>query len=378
MFDILYMTKYAKFKYFEEVRRNIIMKKKISLITPTLSNGGAERVLSYLANYFDENGYDVTVYALFSDEIAYKINESIKYVYVDSKRGKKIPSKIRQILKLRKYLKNDGSEAVISFDRYYGISAALFLGKKVIASERNDPYSNVKKGSFDDRLRNFLYARTDIMVFQTEYAKGYFPKKVQKRGVIIPNPIPDNLPSMHTGERKKKIVAVSRLHSQKNIPMMFGCVVKILKEYADYHFYLYGDGPVRPALEEQYEMLNDDVKERFHIFGFVPNVTERILDAGMYISTSNFEGISNSMLEALALGIPAVCTDCPAGGASLAIKSGENGILVPVNDRKEMYNAMKYIIDNPNEAQKLSYNAVKIREKWSIDKIGGMWEELVN
>ncbi len=191
------------------------MKKKISLITPTLSNGGAERVLSYLANYFDNNDYNVTIYALFSDVVSYKINDSIKYVYVNSDNNKKVISKIKHFFKLRKLLRNDGSETVISFDRYYGIPAALFLGKKVISSERNDPYSNVKKGSFYDRLRNFLYARTNVMVFQTEYAKKYFPKSVQKKGVIIFNPISENLLPAYSGERKKTIVAVSRLHSQK-------------------------------------------------------------------------------------------------------------------------------------------------------------------
>ena len=351
------------------------MKKKISLIIPMLGGGGAERVLSYIANYFDDKGYEVTIYTFLDDKVFYEINDGVKHVHLNVYHKNKVLKQIKRVFALRRALRSDGSETVISFDRFIGIPAALFLGKKVISSERNDPYSNVKPKSFWAWLRSFLYARCDTMVFQTEYAKGYFSNKIQKNSVIIPNPIPDGLPDRFEGEREKKIVAVCRLVEQKNLPMMFTCVSKLLTEYPDYKFYLYGEGVMRKSLENH--IAESKLEDRFILCGYVTDIPQRIRDAAMYISTSDFEGISNSMLEALALGIPSVCTDCPAGGAAMAIQSGENGILVPVRDCKAMYNAMKYIADNPDEAEKMSERAVEIREKWSADKICAEWERLV-
>lgn len=351
------------------------MGKKISCVISMLGNGGAERVMTYIANYLDDKDYDVTVYTLLNDTESYRINETVKHVYISATHKNKVIKQIKRLLSLRKHLKNDGSEVVISFDRFIGIPAALKLGKRVISSERNDPYSNVKKGSFFAWLRNFLYARVDMMVFQTEYAKGYFPEKVQKHSVIIPNPIPNGLPERFDGVREKKIVSACRFSYQKNLPMMYVCVRKFLQTYPEYEFYIYGDGELRESLAEQ--VAKDRLEDRFHICGFVNDLYERIIDASMYISTSNFEGISNSMLEALALGIPCVCTDCPAGGAAMAIQSGENGILVPVNDAAAMYKAMKLIADNPNEANKMSEKSIEIRDKWSVEKICSEWEKII-
>lgn len=351
------------------------MSKKVSCIIPLLGSGGAERVMSYIANYLDDKGYDVTIYTFISDEESYKINDSVKHINVEINHKSKIISKIMRVIKMRKLLRNDGSETVIAFDKFTGITSALFMGKKVIASERNDPYSNMKKNSFWDIFRGILYRLADTVVFQTKYAQGYFSEKIKKHSVIIPNPIPDNLPEPYENEREKKIVAACRLSYQKNIPMMASCVLRFLKEYPDYKFYIYGQGDMQEPLKDFID--KNDIQDRFIMGGYTTDLYNKIIDASMYISTSNFEGISNSMLEALALGIPTICTDCPAGGAALAISSGENGILVPVGDREAMFSAMKFVADNPKEAEKMSKNAVKIRDKWSAEKICAEWEKIL-
>ena len=98
----------------------------------------------------------------------------------------------------------------------------------------------------------------------------------------------------------------------------------------------------------------------------------------MFVSSSDYEGMSNSMLEAMAMGLPCVCTDCPAGGARAVIKDGENGLLTPVGDSHALYLAMKKIAENPGLANKLSQNSVKIRNKQSVDKIIKKWMELID
>ncbi len=97
----------------------------------------------------------------------------------------------------------------------------------------------------------------------------------------------------------------------------------------------------------------------------------------MFVTSSDREGMSNSMLEAMAIGLPTISTDCPAGAARMLIKNYENGIVVPMNDKQAMYQAMKYIIDHPNEAESMSQNASTIREKLSMQRIGKMWMDAI-
>ena len=97
----------------------------------------------------------------------------------------------------------------------------------------------------------------------------------------------------------------------------------------------------------------------------------------MFVSSSDYEGISNSMLEALGIGLPCVCTDCPVGGAAMYIKNGETGLLTKVGDEDALYMAMKKLIDEPELCQSLSTKSVNIKIKLSLDKITQMWVNLI-
>ena len=97
----------------------------------------------------------------------------------------------------------------------------------------------------------------------------------------------------------------------------------------------------------------------------------------MFVSSSDFEGMSNSMLEAMGMGLPTICTDCPAGGARAIIKDHENGILVPIKDVESMYRAMKEVAENKELAEKLSVNGTKLRDELSVDKIVSQWLEVI-
>lgn len=102
-----------------------------------------------------------------------------------------------------------------------------------------------------------------------------------------------------------------------------------------------------------------------------------IADATMFISTSDFEGISNSMLEAMGMGLPVVRTDYPVGGARMFIRNKENGMLSPVGNSKAFVEAMCYLVENPDEAMKIGANALEINQILSEDKIMQQWECLL-
>lgn len=348
----------------------------VSFIIPSLSSGGAERVVANLANQFVADGYNVIIYTILDDKETYAIRPEVKHIYLNVNCRSKVLRILKRFFKLHKYVKFDESQCIIAFDRYYGICSALRCGKKVIGSERNDPYSNMSEHSFQKYFRDYLYNRVNYMVFQTVYAQQYFSDKIQKHSTIIPNPITtDILPELFSGTRKKNIYTACRLTEQKNIPMMIEAFARFSTTHPDYTFTIYGDGPLKETIKKQIHMLKMD--EKIKLAGYTDNLPQKVRDAGMFLSSSNYEGISNAMLEALAMGIPSVCTDCPAGGAAAVIQNGINGYLVPVGDTQAMLQAMCRIADNHELAKSFSLEAIKVRDTYAIKEIAAMWEEIL-
>lgn len=162
--------------------------------------------------------------------------------------------------------------------------------------------------------------------------------------------------------------------SQKNLPMLLMAFAQFSAKHPTYHMTIYGEGPLKNEISQLINQLG--VKDNVNLAGYVTSLPQRVKDAGMYVSSSDYEGISNTMLEALAMGIPSICTDCPAGGARMCIQNKVNGILVPVGDHHALYEAMCALAEDPQLADSLSREAVKIRETFHVEKIAAMWEAL--
>lgn len=207
--------------------------------------------------------------------------------------------------------------------------------------------------------------------------KKCFSAKVQKHSWIIPNPMSERIPLPYKGaERKNKIVAVGRLEEEKNHMLLLDAFQCFAKEYPEYELIIYGSGVLLPQLENKAELLG--ISDKVVFAGFVKGVLEEIADAKMYVLSSDYEGMSNSLLEAMGIGMPVISTDCPIGGSAMLIEDGENGLLVPVGNVMALSNAMKQIVANPELTEKLSKNAARCREKYSVDKICEQWLEVLN
>ena len=282
----------------------------------------------------------------------------------------------KRIMDLRHIMRKGKYDAVVVFmhvDGFYTIISQGFKKENLIISERNDPRRfkqlYVKIG------RKLLYPLASKFVFQTEDAMNCFPENIRKKSYVISNPINENLPEPYTGERDKEVIAIGRLVSQKNFPMAINAFEKFYNKNPEYKFTIYGDGPLRESLEKT--IKEKELENVINLPGFSKNIIEDIKKAGIYISSSDFEGISNAMLEAMAMGIPTVCTDCPIGGAKMTIKNNENGVLVPVGDEDALYRAMDKVANDSTFAKEISENAIKIREELSIDKILDKWIDVM-
>lgn len=353
-----------------------VITEKVFFVTNALSGGGAERVMTVIANYLVEKGYEVGFLLLGEANNQYSLNEKIQiHVFQKKKKG----DALGQIQFIRKHMVTHPQAVFVSFythQNMYTILASMGLRVRVIVSERNDPRESVH-GKILHYAREKLYASPlcSHIVFQTKGARDYFPKKIQKKSSIIANPIVANLPEPFIGTRKKTVVSFGRLEAQKNYSMLINAFARFRELYPDYKLILYGKGSLEAELRNQSKELG--ISNSVEFAGFQKNIHDLILDAGMFVLPSDYEGLSNSMLEAMAIGLPVICTDCPPGGAREYISHGINGLLVPIKDVDKMYEALCQMASNTSVANSMGRCAAKVRYDLETNKICNRWEEVL-
>lgn len=399
-------------------------KKKVVMVMPHMVGGGAERVAAQIMNKLNERGYDtrfILTSAKINEVVRSDLNEKTplillteemkaettgqKLAYLPAraystifgklyeKQGKYVPASVgkatiewqyhREITWLKNYFQQNPDMAVIVFLQPsipMVLLAAQDLPNIVIISERADPNRLMKKRYGKPFIEKY-YTRADAVVFQTEDAKSVYPEAVSKKGTVIFNPLKDNLPQPYHGERNKNITTFCRISNQKNLPLLVEAFSQVHSKHPEYTLRIIGDAPneegkaVLQALNEQINELQLNESVKFE--PFMKNVHEAIIKDAMYVNSSDYEGISNAMLEAMAIGMPVVCTDCPIGGAKATITDGENGLLVPIQNAEVLANAINRVVEDTELADKLSQNASQIRNELSLDKIIEKWMQIV-
>ena len=351
-----------------------VKKKEIIVFADGLGNCGVQRVLSELTVSWANLGHKVTIAYMKENEDRsdFKWSDQVKLVGVPvhfhgGLRYLRLGLSYVRILRRRK----DAVAVSLSVATNFAIGAAApFVKNRIVISDRNDPTER-PKGKIKQFFRNLAFKQADALILQTEDVREYYKKKINHDGVVIPNPINRELPEPFKGERRKVIVTASRLNKQKNLKLLIDAFSLINKEYPDYTLEIFGRGEEEESLKKYAAELR---LEKCVLFkGFSTDIYSDIIDAGMYVCSSDYEGISNSLLEALGLGIPAISTDCPVGGSRLLIQNNENGILVPIRDVDALYQGMKKLIENPGMPQRLSEKAVEVRELYDIDRIATFW-----
>lgn len=353
------------------------MKKKICFAITSITDNGVTRVVSILLDQVDYSKYDVSV--LLTRKVPRKrtLNENARIIEVKEDKGSRASGKLKNILELHRILKTESFDVIVALGDYaamYVLFSCFGIRAKKIISERNDPNREPDKKAFR-MLRDIIYKSADIIVCQTNDAAKYFENIVKKR-VVIYNPISNDLPVYQGKERKKVIVNFCRIDTQKNLPLLIDAFSDFSKEHGEYELVIYGDGPEKKNIQDYVKRSGQ--AEKIHLNSFCLDVHEKIMSASMFVSSSDFEGMSNSMIEAMGMGIPVICTDCPIGGAHEIIQTSKNGILVPVRNKDAMVAAMCQVADNPEFAERLSKNAMEIRITLSEKKICDMWWRLID
>ncbi len=338
---------------------------KIVFIIPNMTGGGTERVISLLSTEYIKRGFQVAIMQFAGYQHAYELDSRVEDFSISEQSGGNPLVQIRRIRDMRRYFKKNPDCHIFAFcvnGAVFSAVATLGMKRPFLVAERNSPESCKEK-----KIRNWAYRRADVITFQTADGIAYFPKDIARKAVIIPNPIDTAIPQRYEGERAKRIVTVGRLHSQKNQALLLEAFSDFCKERTDYTLHIYGEGELEERLKAYAQELGLGDSVVWH--GFSARVKEEIADSRMFVLSSDFEGISNSMLEALAMGIPTISTDCPIGGARAYMKHNESGLLTPVGDREALAEAMLRVAGDDELAGRLSVNGAKVREQYSQGSI---------
>ncbi len=389
-------------------------KKHIALYIGSLQKGGAERVMSNLADYFFEEGFKVTLVTTYLAPVEYDIRHAAwkrvpagapgavmvadpdeNPAWVDPWGGEKdgINRVFSALLKkdqkdritnlrlrhriLRDIWKELNPDVILSFigkNNIMAISTGTKEGYKVVVSVRADPDWEYDSPSLKAGMLA-SFGRAAGVAVQSNGARDKFPGYIRKKCTVLPNSMdPSFIRSRYMGEREKRIVMVARLHENKNQALVMEAFKEATKDrFSDYRLSLYGDGPDRIKL--QHHAVSLGIESRVEFKGNVKHVAEHIEKAKIFVLASGHEGMPNSLIEAMSLGLACISSDCPCGGPRDLIDDGVNGLLVPVGDAAALTDAMVKLMENQELCDSLGTEASKVRERFAPEVANAIWKE---
>ena len=350
--------------------------KKLMIVTHKMSGGGCERVIAQLLTCFARDGIECKLVTECGVPSYYDLPESVEQIYLtfdSTLPAKKIPKAYR---KLRKIVKQEQPDVVLALPEKVNIWTVLFLlgtGVPVVVSERNDPHrhpeSRIKRA-----LRRIVYPYASGFIFQTKDAAKYFSHAIRRRGVVLDNPLDTSrIPARFEGERKKNVVAAGRLHEQKNFDLLIRAFARFYKTHHTYSLVIYGEGPEKEHLQKTASSLG--IAGAVELAGQSKTLLTDINDSGMFVLSSDYEGMPNVLIEAMACGLSCIATDCPIGGVRSLLTSGENGLLIPVGDEDALLEAMCKLADDESYAEWLGHKASEIRSRLDEALVAKQWRE---
>ena len=363
--------------------------RKIAFHLNCLEQGGAERVVTNLAHQFARKGYEVIVATEWKAETEFELDERVRRVIVGPTQADEKKSRLTKILLrflyLRRFLRQERPEVLIAFGRkanYRALWSSLLLRQKTIVCVRTDP-----KGHYDrlaDRLQiPLLFPTASGFVFQTEGQRDFFPACARRRSRIILNPIHEKYLEAYRQREdgfsfRREVVQSGRLVDFKNQPMLIRAFLRVHEKHPDYVLKIYGPD----SGDGTKEILETLIRERgaqdcVFLCGGSDQLEKQLPGAAVYAFSSDWEGLPNALLEAMALGLPIVATDCPCGGPRTVIRNEENGLLVPIMDEEALAQGILRLIEDRELAVRLGRKAAEIAEIANGEAVFAQWDDYI-
>ena len=351
-----------------------------------LEQGGAERVVSNLANEFVKTGIEVIVTTQWEGKDEFKLDERVKRIHVglrpEDEKKNRLSKALCRVKYLKECIKEEKPDAVIAFTRkaiYRTLQAAKKIDTPVIIAVRTDPV-----GHYDmitDKLFIPMYfPRANGAVFQTEGQRDFFPEYIRKDSTIILNPVnPKYFDVERPAVREKTIVQHGRIVDFKNQPMLIDAFMQVHKKHPEWQLKIYGGD----SFDGTQQILENKIKEYkaeefIHLMGGSDSLEKELPKCAVYAFSSDWEGLPNALLEAMALGMPIVATDCPCGGPATVMTDGKDGLLVPIKNADAMAEGLLKLVENEEFAEELGRNARSIKERTNGPFIIEQWKKYID
>ena len=340
----------------------------------TLRGGGAQRVVVRLASTLASK-YHVTLLCGGEERGVYPINPEVEVVNIPRELWnfyRRFPQLARWIKALKKAR---GAYASISFlHDMNALNVESKANDKVVCSERNNPFKSAFDAVRIEDVRS-CYERADHVVFQSERIRSLFSDVTRAHSTILPNPV--GITCERKSETKRRIVNVGRLIAQKNQALLIRAFRRFHDLHPEYSLSIYGAGVGDTDLTSDLKSLiaSLNLQDSVILEGQSTQICEDIADAEFFVLSSDFEGLSNALLEAMMMGFPCVSTDCE--GSTDVVEDGVNGLLVPRGDEDALLKAMLTLAEQDEYREQLGRQAKITSERFREEKVAEEWAELI-
>ena len=359
---------------------------KLVLVISSLGGGGAERVMTLLANAWVERGNEVTLITLASDRMdRYPLDPAVRRIALDVAGNSAhvlaaIGHNIVRIRALRRAIAASRPDAVISFIAESNVRvliAAAGLCVPVIISERTALNGHHMRGVWRT-LRRWSYPRATAIVAQTRRCAAELEVLAHRQVDVIANPVSieshpeEAIASERAGGHT--LLAVGRLSPEKGFDLLIEAFAQVAERHPDWNLMILGEGPLRTELARK--VAEQNLGGRIAMPGFDAHIRQAMRRADLFVLSSRYEGFPNALLEAMTEGRACVSFDCNAGPREL-IEHGKNGWLVPAGDVPAMAAALDALMRDADLRQRLGHRAREVTATYALPAILDQWNALV-
>lgn len=358
---------------------------RLLFLVSSLHGGGAERVAATLANAWARRGDEVLLLACYSGRghSDQRIDAGVRLLWLmDGVRGPAWLRPVTKILALRRLMRDWRPDRVLAFLTNVNVMtllAARGLGLPVVVSERTDPlHGRGDLGPLLRVLRRLTYPWAQCVTVQTRQGARHLQQVAPRvsRVAVIPNPLPDDLPPVRAEEPAGNpliLAALGRFDPAKQFDRLIEVFATLAQRFPQWDLWIWGEGPLRAAYQRRIEALG--LAARIHLPGFSHTPWDELGRAAGFVLNSRVEGFPNALLEAMALGLPCVATDCPSGPADLT-REGTDAALVPLGDEAALAAALSGLMQAlPDERlARGRAAAASVRSRYALPGILRLWD----